>query len=165
GILILSSPWWLSIILMHGPMPLLNAMRTGEYDLSSLAPLIFFNFSGESILQIMAVVGLIGLFICIADGKLLLPGWSVAIFVLSPRGGSAYGAIPLALLVGIGMDRAVLSALLKLYEGRSYQALEVSRRSRVISIVMLSLFLGYALVSALLPLLRSDGKATALQPE
>src|SRR5262249_34347385 len=56
-------------------------------------------------------------------------------------------------------------ALLKLNEGRSYQALEVSRRSRVISIVMLSLFLGYALVSALLPLLRSDGKATALQPE
>jgi Dolichyl-phosphate-mannose-protein mannosyltransferase len=161
GVLLLSSPWWLNVIAIHGPMPLFNAMHTGEHDLGSFAPLIFFNFSGETVLQIMAVVGLIGLFICIADGKMLLPIWIVTIFVLSPRGASTYAAIPLALLVGVGMDRAVLPALLK----PSYRLAEIPRLSRVTITMVLVFFLWYALISALLPILTSSGKTTSLQPE
>ncbi len=118
GVLLVTAPWWVTIVLRHGVSPLLAASETGGYAWYSWVRLLTFDFLDESFIGLLSIVGLLGALACLAERQWLLPAWLVLIMVLDPRSGGTYATVPMAILVGIGLDRVVLSALEKQSEDR-----------------------------------------------
>jgi len=116
GVLSLSSPWWLTVILRHGTAPFQAAFSAAGAD--SVNPLarvfvgFLFVFADEPYLTLLSVFALIGLFASLARRASLLPVWMFLLYLLEPRGGPLYMMLPLSLLAGLGLDAVVLSGLL-----------------------------------------------------
>jgi hypothetical protein len=115
GILLLTTPWWGTVLSRHGSGPFLAAFTaTGQDSLNPLVGLfIFFRFlfTEEPFLSILAVLGLVGLFASFARKQTLLPAWLFILHLVEPRGGPLYMMIPLALLIGYALDNVILPAL------------------------------------------------------
>ncbi len=108
GTATLTSPWWATQIHRHGLQTLLNPFQTEAFSLRALITPFSLLFTNEPLVDILAVIGFLGLLISLRDRKYLLPGWLLAVFIFEPRLSAVYAAIPMALLVGIGLDQAVL---------------------------------------------------------
>jgi hypothetical protein len=108
GVLGLTSPWWLTIVANHGFAPLVSGIRSGQPDWQSLCPFASFNFSLEYALNIIGVLGIVGLLVSLAERKYLLTTWLLSVFVVAPRSAYTSATVPLAMLTGIAMDRIIL---------------------------------------------------------
>jgi hypothetical protein len=111
----LTTPWWGSVLSRHGLGPFLAAGTAARQD--SLNPILNlvlffrFTFTNEPFLPILAVIGLAGCFASLARRQSLLPAWLLLAYLAEPRGGPLYMMIPLALLIGYGLENVVLPAL------------------------------------------------------
>ncbi len=85
GVLLLSSPWWLTVILRHGFAPFSAAGKVGFSGFEWLFKLFTFDLSGEYYVQTIAVFALVGLVILIARKQWLLPVLFLVIFISAPR--------------------------------------------------------------------------------
>jgi len=165
-VLLLTGPWWLTVILRHGPAPLLAAAETAREPWYSWFPRLAFYFTADLdyVVASLTTVGLVGLAFALARRHLLLPLWLVAIFILSPRASATFAAIPLALLVGIGLDQVILPGVRRLAQGgastgaggaapaQGAPGRPARRRSAVLAGTLLVLFLVQVLLSAWLRL-------------
>lgn len=122
GTLIISAPWWAVILQHHGTAPFqaaVAAARGNSIDLiTRIFALIKFEFTDEPFMQLISVIGLVGLFILLARRKPALPIWFALIALIEPRGGTLYMLLPLAMFVGVAFDQAFLPVL-KPQEGNS----------------------------------------------
>ncbi len=109
--LIVTAPWWVSVLIAHGISPLLAAAQTGSHTWLGWLPLITFNFSDEPFLGLLSVIGLLGVYVSLLEKKLWLPVWLASIFILDPRSSGTYAMLPLTLLVGIGISRVIVPAI------------------------------------------------------
>ena len=110
GVLFITSPWWLSLVLSHGLTPLIAGFRSGYGAYLIIGPFLKLNFGDELFLPLVSLLGLLGFFICVFKKQFLLPFWLLSIFVLSPRGGGTNSTLPLSMLAGIGMDLIVTAS-------------------------------------------------------
>ncbi|HKN85868.1 MAG TPA: hypothetical protein VJV04_03305 [Nitrospiraceae bacterium] len=146
GILLVTMPWWGLNISRHGLMPFLSAAQSGGGQWFSLWPLKSFVFTGEPMLPLFAVLGLFGMFVCLAKGTLFLPVWLVAVFFLQPRAAPTWASIPLALLAAITLDQMVLPALraqMPIWTGRDISTRRRFHHVSVLSAIVPILFVGY----------------------
>jgi hypothetical protein len=113
GVILFTSPWWGGVIARHGLAPFLAVIRAAESSNFFIRPAALFGFlvSGEPFLAIIACIGLIGLFTCLAKRTYFLPVWLAAVYLFEPRGGPLYMMLPLSMAVGIGLDEVILPAL------------------------------------------------------
>jgi hypothetical protein len=115
AILLLTTPWWGSVLSRHGLDPFLAAITaSGQDSLNPLVNLLIFfrfTFTNEPFLPILSLLGLAGLFASLARRQTLLPAWLLILHLVEPRGGPLYMMIPLALLVGYGLENVILPAL------------------------------------------------------
>ena len=104
-VLVLTSPWWFTIITRHGIEPILSALNSGygDYRKNAIINLIFFRFTGEISLTILGVLCMYGVFISVFDRQYILPVWLLAIFIAIPRASPEYATIPAALLISKGI--------------------------------------------------------------
>jgi hypothetical protein len=105
GALMLTSPWWLLILLRHGLAPYLAAFSTGEHGHAWALPFQATSFTGEPWLTVWACLGVLGLLACLRDRRFILPMWLLAVYVLDPRKGMSLGAVPLAMMIGYAVER------------------------------------------------------------
>jgi hypothetical protein len=110
--LIVSAPWWLTVIHYHGIAPLLSAAQTGQKS-AAILNLVFFNFAEEPYATIIAVLALIGLGQRLIRRDYLLPLWLAIPFIVEGRSAILPAAIPLAMLAAIGLVDVVLTAFLQ----------------------------------------------------
>jgi hypothetical protein len=89
-VLIMTSPWWLQIVAVHGLNPFLSAGSTGFYELGNYLSLLVFDFTGEFGLTSIGLLSLIGVFFAISKKQLLLPVWLILTFVIEPRSAPLY---------------------------------------------------------------------------
>lgn len=115
GTLILSAPWWMTILIKHGMAPLQAAQIAAQENsvnfILRIFTLIKFDLTDEPFMQVLAVIGLIGIFILLAQRKPALPIWFVLIALIEPRGGTLYMMLPLAMFIGVTFDQAILPIL------------------------------------------------------
>lgn len=115
AILALSAPWWGIVISRHGLDPFLaslNAARQNSFNqLVGLVIFFRFLFADEPYLAILSSVGVVGFFASLNGKRGMLPSWLFALHFIEPRGGTLYMMIPLALLVGVGLDAIILPGL------------------------------------------------------
>jgi hypothetical protein len=100
--LVLTSPWWVTVISQHGLEPFKSALNSGERFSVGLELLSKFAFSDTPGFDVIALFGLAGLFTAVRKRHLLLPSWMFLISLMDPRAGSTYAMVPLAILAGIG---------------------------------------------------------------
>jgi len=118
GILALTSPWWWTVISLHGLSPLIAAPGAAKVDELNFLVRLFlifrFQFTGEQFVHILAVMGLIGLTVSLAKKEFFLPAWMILPFLIEPRGAPIYMVIPLALLAGSALTETILPLLQKI---------------------------------------------------
>ena len=108
--LVLTAPWWLTVVSRHGITPFMNAMRSGVDRLVFLMPLLRLNLGNEKFLDLISVLAILGLVSCIIRRKTLLPIWILAIFVVG-RDAQTFMAIPLAMAASLGITDVVFKGI------------------------------------------------------
>ena len=112
-VMVLTSPWWLVLLMRYGTAPLQAALNVGA-GLPNMATTIlyFFQFhlGGEAILSVIAVLGLIGLVWDIRNWDFFLLAWVGSTFLIEPRAAPFASLTPLILLAIKGLD-ATLTGL------------------------------------------------------
>jgi hypothetical protein len=111
GALVLTAPWWATVISMHGIGPFLAARATGGSIFSDVAaghgsalgilPRLLLGNTGEGRFPVIWILALLGVVWCVRERRALLPVWWATILLLDTRAGSTYAAAPVAMLAGI----------------------------------------------------------------
>lgn len=109
-VLLVSAPWWATVIHYHGVEPLLRGAATGQRALA-VFHLLFFVFTEEPYATVIAVLGLLGIAHRLLHRDYLLPLWMVIPFVVEGRSAAGPAAIPLAMLAAVGLVDVVFAAL------------------------------------------------------
>src|SRR5215212_9943610 len=109
-VLVLSAPWWATVLHYHGIDPLLKGAATGQKALA-VFHLLFFVFTEEPYATVIAVLGLIGIAHQLLHKKYLLPLWMAIPFFVEGRSAAGPAAIPLAMLAAIGLVDVVYAGL------------------------------------------------------
>ncbi len=148
GVLILTSPWWVTVIAQHGISPFITVLHAGGHGGLFWTPWVTMDFAEERFATVLTVLGLIGFAVQCIKREWFLPVWLLMPFVVEPRSATAIAALPLAILAGIGLAEFVLPKLASLTglmqpEGAEWPYL--MDRSKIVKIVT-----GYVLFSAFL---------------
>lgn len=132
GTIVLSAPWWLTVMGTHGIAPFLAASATGgslfgdagvrNHVLVSVAR--FGMGTGEPLFPLVGVLAVIGVLPSLTRERCILPVWWLTITLLEARAGATYSTLPVALLAGI----AVTDVLLPVLRGRSVWSLALGDR-------------------------------------
>jgi hypothetical protein len=109
--IVLISPWWLTVLNRHGLAPFQAALGAHPRDYAaSLMYLFQFNLSGEVVLAVIAVLGLIGFLLDLRERNFFLPVWIGFSYLTDPRAAPFASLIPLVLLAVKGFN-SVLTGL------------------------------------------------------
>ena len=109
-VLVVTAPWWATVLRYHGIGPLINGAQTGQKVLA-VFHLLFFVFTEEPYATVIAILGLLGIGYCLARRNYLLPLWMVIPFFVEGRSAPGPASIPLAMLAAIGFVDVVLAAI------------------------------------------------------
>src|SRR5689334_6803922 len=109
-VLLVSAPWWATVIHYHGLDPLLKGAATGQKTLA-VFHLLFFVFTEEPYATVIALLGLIGIARQLLCRDYLLPLWMAIPFFVEGRSAAGPAAIPLAMLAAIGLVDVVYAGL------------------------------------------------------
>lgn len=112
GVLLLTAPWWATVLHYHGLAPLQAALGTNDnvLDPLMLVRLLEFNITSEPMFPLIGGLALLGSMWELLHGRRLLPCWMVAIWVFDARGGHNYVTLPLALLAASGFAGVIVPA-------------------------------------------------------
>ena len=119
GTLIVTAPWWVTVIAMHGVEPFQAAGATGGSVFSEsearravigvLARLGVGSSTGgstgEPVFPLIGTFAFLGALYSVITRKWALVSWWLAIILLDVRAGATYATVPIAMLAGIGMTR------------------------------------------------------------
>lgn len=114
GGLLIAAPWVITVVSRHGLGPFQAAMSTGGLSVWSWLTMLGTRPTEEPFLDLLAVIGVIGVFACIAQKKALPPLWLLSSLILTPRSGDTFAMVPLAMLIAVSLDQVILPQLARL---------------------------------------------------
>jgi hypothetical protein len=97
GVLLLTSPWWITVISYHGIGVFAQAFQVNHSRWLAWTILFALSFTGEYA-TVIAVFALIGLFIHIAKRDYFFAFWALLCLLSDPRGGTYASIFPFAVL-------------------------------------------------------------------
>lgn len=104
GTILLTAPWWGTLLARHGVAALLSPYQTERFSLAALLTPFTLLFTNEPLVDFLAVLAFFGFLACLRQREHLIPTWLLSIFLFEPRLGAVYSAAPAALLAGIGAE-------------------------------------------------------------
>lgn len=104
GSLLLTMPWWLLILERYGFAPFLSASQSGSPESPAWLLLLQLRITSEPLYPVLLTGALLGMLCCLRDRRYWLPTWFVISCVLDTRYSGTFATVPLALLVGVGVD-------------------------------------------------------------
>ncbi|MCM8750096.1 glycosyltransferase family 39 protein [Thermomicrobiaceae bacterium CFH 74404] len=111
GVLIVTAPWWATVLIRHGISALKPASDPGWPFYHGIVQLLHLDITREPTFTMLGGLALLGAFVCLGRREYLLPAWVLAIHALQPRAADQRAVIPLAMLAGIGIIEVVLPLL------------------------------------------------------
>jgi len=149
GVLVITSPWWVTIIQRHGLSVMfapLTAVRQDNIDLPTrIFQLFIFQFTDEPLLDLFGMLGLVGMFTMLAQKRYLVPVWLLTVYLIEPRGSMLFMMTPLAIAIGYGLEHLILPGLNKAEEpsALAQENDETSREQEIFTGKMAKFFLGF----------------------
>jgi hypothetical protein len=161
AVLALTAPWWLSVAREHGLATFRYVMQASGHEWNTFALFTHFDFTDEPFLAVLGVLGFVGLFLALVEGRPFLPVWLAAIFLVNPRNPATPATVPLAMLAALTVHHLLVPGALAAASGAGRLRKLIERRLRIgdparaavlqgrlaVGIVLLPLF-GYAVFSA-----------------
>lgn len=117
SVVILTAPWWATVLAQHGFAAFQSAMGTGAHNGLFWVPWLTMDFAEERFVTVFTVLGLIGIVVQSLRGAWFLPVWMLAAFAVEPRSATAIAALPLAMLAGVGLGEFVLPQIGRMNNG------------------------------------------------
>jgi hypothetical protein len=111
--LLITSPWWATVIHNHGLTPFLAAGGAGWHSFRSILRVFNFDFTGEVGLTTIGVLALTGLVIALAKRKFFLPTLAIVTYISEPRSAPLYLTLVFA-IVGASALQEILILLSRL---------------------------------------------------
>jgi hypothetical protein len=149
--LLVTSPWWGTILLRFGIEPFLAASRTGMHSPYS-AFVVFANTGDEPFTTIIGALAVIGIFTQFAKRQYLLPAMYILPFFVEPRSAGNVAVIPMALLAAIGLMDVVLPNIMRFEAETS----EPKPAGPVLQTRVEKLFLAYLVFALILGMVSFD---------
>ena len=104
--LLLTAPWWGTVIALHGLSPFIQALNSGAFNIwRTLANLFFLAPTQDLNQTVFQLLALVGLFFAFREGNWLLPAWWLALILFDPRSSQRSVTIPVALLAGLTLEQ------------------------------------------------------------
>jgi hypothetical protein len=124
---LITLPYIIAVTSKHGITPFISAFQTGEFELVRIIrQFLSLSYTGEIYYTPFMVIAFLGLMGCFAEKKYLLPSWLAVMTIINPRSVERSAMIPVALLIGYGLDQIILPAL-----GRLAKSAQTSVSSRL----------------------------------
>jgi len=157
GALVMTAPWWATVIARHGLAPFTGAAGSSGFWLrGAAARLASGDVTGEVGFPVIASLAALGFLLSLWRRDLIVPGWLMAAFVLVPRAAATPATVPLALLATLGLTDIVVPGMASALGSSvppSGRGLGPPRRfggadarARTLGIVMAGLAVAYPLV-------------------
>ena len=165
GTVIVTAPWWASVLLEHGLAPFLAAAGTGgtifsggDTTRSAYLGLLRFVSTSEPLFPFLGTLALFGAVACVVTRRYFLIAWWATIVLLEVRGFPTYTTVPVAMLAGIGITEVLLPLLQRKPAADAQEPPEGSRwsvpgralRSASLPLLILAVLLVYTSSAALL---------------
>ena len=143
-VLVITVPWWGTVIRLHGTAPLLSAIGTGGNPLA-VFHLVFFTFTEEPYMTMIGVLGLIGIVRQFIRKEFLLPLWVLLPFIVAGRSATNLVIVPLAMLAAIGLTDVLLPSLQSLSEKETERSDQVTsiERNTLVYLLLYMVFSAY----------------------
>ncbi len=119
AVLLLTSPWWMTVFWRLGAAPFISAAQTGDHSPITIVRLLTLYFSNDVLFPVATALGLLGLTACVRDRRYLLPVWLLVIFLLDPRKSTTTSTLPIAMMAAYGLAEVVWPLLRAATHGRS----------------------------------------------
>jgi hypothetical protein len=119
GILLLTSPWWLTILQHHGIQAFYQAGQVTNSRWLFWTILFALSFTGEYT-TVIAVFALIGFFIRLAKKDYFLPLWAILCLIADPRGGIPASIFPFTILAMSAITDGIAPQLLNTETDNQY---------------------------------------------
>ncbi len=110
GVLLLTSPWWATVISRHGIDVFAQAFQVNHSRWQAWTMLFALSFTGEA-RPVLAVFALVGLFIHISKRDIFFVLWALLCLLVDPRGGTFASVFPFALLAASAITDGVAPQL------------------------------------------------------
>ena len=98
--LLITAPWWGSVLAKHGFTPFLAAFSTAEQNGNSFFDLFNFNITDELGVAAIAVLAMVGIFLYLSKKRYFLPVWLLVSYVVAPRSAKIFIAPCVAVMAG-----------------------------------------------------------------
>ena len=112
-VVILTSPWWGTVLLQHGFAPFQSALGTGGSGSIPELLRLGSTLTEEPLLSFSILLGIIGFIMQVASGNLFLPIWFILPFIVEWRSATAISILPLSILAGLGMAELLIPLVLR----------------------------------------------------
>jgi hypothetical protein len=115
GVIVLSAPWWGTVLANHGWAPIRSAMASSnDGTASAWVSLVTLQFSDGVFYNLTVALGLVGLLGMLARREFFFLAWLVLPFIVDPRSADGIALMPIAMLAGYSFDQILAPALLSL---------------------------------------------------
>ena len=119
GGVLVTSPWWFSVVAEHGWAPFEHASRSSPPSGAGWWTSVLFAAVGEEpFLSFGAVLGVVGLFVALDRGWWILLAWAGIIPFVDPRQGPQVALIPLSAGAALALERLWLRGIATRAGGR-----------------------------------------------
>ena len=108
---LLTAPWWGSVLAYHGPAPFLSVVRTGAYSESQLSMLLTAFFAPAALFTLFGFLRIVGIVWGLSKRHFFLVVWALLPYFAEPRSAGGISYFPSSLLIALAVTEA-LPALL-----------------------------------------------------
>ncbi len=106
---LLAAPWWVIVVARHGAGIFLAAgQASAPSESNPLVNILSFRFTNEPLFTLIGALALLGVIVCLARRKYLLPVWLIVVLVLDPRAFGTAASVQMALLSGIAISDIIV---------------------------------------------------------
>ena len=107
GALLLSAPWWWSVISYHGLAPFLSALNTGSYGNSMWHALSSAILASQTIIPILVILRIAGICWGVYKQKYFLVIWFILPYLVEPRSAPSIVFYPFCMLMAFAFTDAL----------------------------------------------------------
>jgi hypothetical protein len=111
GVVLVTSPFFLTVFTRHGFQPYLNAAQTGFQSTWAWVAILTGSFADEKFVTLISALALLGFVVTLAKREFLLAVWLFLPAIIDPRSAASISIIPWAMLAAVGFVDLIIPGL------------------------------------------------------